>query len=183
MFVSQSRTESVGPLTNLPQFRLDVLTHRRTILDSAKLEYLNKHHLVRTRSSESGLQALALRGQGYVKDAFPHTSVCHFRPFGVFLNKSHVILGRSPQSNTLRRLSLFFRAAWSLSWTCLRPRPISSCRRPGQMRKRVRCSMGSHWKTIKMRCVVQRNALNSHHHSGIHRHWQTPCTLRAEQRR
>jgi len=53
---------------------LDVLTHRRTILDSAKLEYLNKHHLVRNRSSESGIQALALRGQGYVKDAFPHTT-------------------------------------------------------------------------------------------------------------
>ena len=52
-----------------------MLTHRRTILDSAKLEYLNKHHLVRTRSTESGLRALALRGQGHVKDAFPHTSV------------------------------------------------------------------------------------------------------------
>ena len=55
-----------------------MLTHRRTILDSAKLEYLNKHHLVRTRSTESGLRALALRGQGYVKDAFPHTSVYLF---------------------------------------------------------------------------------------------------------
>ncbi|KAI9460137.1 glutamyl-tRNA synthetase [Lactarius psammicola] len=54
-------------------FRLDVLTHRRTILDPAKLEYLNKHHLMRTRSTESGLCALALRAQGHVKDAFPHT--------------------------------------------------------------------------------------------------------------
>jgi glutamyl-tRNA synthetase len=58
----------------IANFRLDVLTHRRTILDSAKLEYLNKHHLVRTRSTEAGLRALALRGQGYVKDAFPHTT-------------------------------------------------------------------------------------------------------------
>ncbi|KAI9445565.1 glutamyl-tRNA synthetase [Lactarius indigo] len=58
-------------ITNL---RLDVLTHRRTILDSAKLEYINKHHLMRTRSAESGLRALALRAQGHVKDAFPHTT-------------------------------------------------------------------------------------------------------------
>ena len=60
-----------------------MLTHRRTILDSAKLEYLNKHHLVRTRSTESGLRALALRGQGYVKDAFPHTSVYQFHAMHV----------------------------------------------------------------------------------------------------
>jgi glutamyl-tRNA synthetase len=58
----------------ITNFRLDVLTHRRTILDSAKLEYLNKHHLVRTRSTESGLRVLALRGQKHVKDAFPHTT-------------------------------------------------------------------------------------------------------------
>jgi hypothetical protein len=81
MFVSKSQ-RALAPLTSLPQLRLDVLTHRRTILDSAKLEYLNKHHLVHTRSTQSGLQALALRGQGYVKDAFPHTSVCPFLHIG-----------------------------------------------------------------------------------------------------
>ncbi|KAH8988238.1 glutamyl-tRNA synthetase [Lactarius akahatsu] len=58
-------------ITNL---KLDVLTHRRTILDYAKLEYINKHHLMRTLSTESGLRALALRAQGHVKDAFPHTT-------------------------------------------------------------------------------------------------------------
>ncbi|KAH9177076.1 glutamyl-tRNA synthetase [Lactarius sanguifluus] len=58
-------------VTNL---KLDVLTLRRTILDHAKLEYLNKHHLMRTLSTESGLRALALRAQGHVKDAFPHTT-------------------------------------------------------------------------------------------------------------
>ena len=57
------------------QFELDALTHRRTILDSPKLEFLNKHHLVRARSTEAGLHALTLRGQGYIKDAFPNTSV------------------------------------------------------------------------------------------------------------
>jgi glutamyl-tRNA synthetase len=61
-------------LTSL-QFELDALTHRRTTLDPVKLEYLNKHHLVRSRSTESGLRAQALRGQGYIRDAFPDTSV------------------------------------------------------------------------------------------------------------
>ncbi|KAH9982123.1 glutamyl-tRNA synthetase [Lactifluus volemus] len=55
-------------------FELDALTHRRTTLDPVKLEYLNKHHLVRSRSTESGLRAQALRGQGYIRDAFPDTN-------------------------------------------------------------------------------------------------------------
>jgi len=57
----------------IDNFELDVLTHRRSTLDPVKLEYLNKHHLVLARSTESGLRALALRGQGYIKDAFPET--------------------------------------------------------------------------------------------------------------
>jgi hypothetical protein len=64
---------NLRPLTIL-QFELDALTHRRTTLDPAKLEFLNKHHLTRVRSTETGLHALALRGQGYVKDAFPGRS-------------------------------------------------------------------------------------------------------------
>jgi glutamyl-tRNA synthetase len=55
------------------QFELDALTHRRTTLDPAKLAFLNKHHLVRTRSTESGLHAQALRARRHVKDAFPNT--------------------------------------------------------------------------------------------------------------
>ncbi|KAI0252733.1 glutamyl-tRNA synthetase [Lactifluus subvellereus] len=58
----------------IDNFKLDALTHRRTTLDSVKLEYLNKHHLVRARSTESGLRAQAVRGQGYVRDAFPNTT-------------------------------------------------------------------------------------------------------------
>ena len=57
------------------QFELDVLTHRRATLDPAKLAFLNKHHLVRTRSTESGLHALALRARRHIKDAFPNTLV------------------------------------------------------------------------------------------------------------
>ncbi|KAI0286655.1 hypothetical protein BGY98DRAFT_909147 [Russula aff. rugulosa BPL654] len=55
-------------------FELDALTHRRTTLDPAKLAFLNKHHLVRTRSTESGLHTLALRAQRHIKDAFPNTT-------------------------------------------------------------------------------------------------------------
>ena len=36
---------------------------------------INKHHLVRTRSTESGLHALALRARRHIKDAFPDTLV------------------------------------------------------------------------------------------------------------
>jgi glutamyl-tRNA synthetase len=59
------------------QFELDALTHRRTTLDPVKLAFLNKHHLVRTRSTESGLHALVLRARKHIKDAFPNTLVPH----------------------------------------------------------------------------------------------------------
>ncbi|KAI0307462.1 hypothetical protein B0F90DRAFT_1828664 [Multifurca ochricompacta] len=58
----------------IDNFELDALTHRRTTLDFAKLEYLNKHHLLRTRTTGPGLDALALRGQRYIKDAFPNST-------------------------------------------------------------------------------------------------------------
>lgn len=56
---------------------MDALTHRRTTLDPAKLAFLNKQHLVRARSTKSGLHAQALRAQRHIKDAFPNTSVPH----------------------------------------------------------------------------------------------------------
>lgn len=89
-------------LTRL-QFELDALTHRRTILDSAKLEFLNKHHLVRARSTQPGLHALALRCQGYIKDAFPDTSASfpYFYSFLIYI--ACLVTARSPQWNTSRR--------------------------------------------------------------------------------
>ncbi|KAI0271661.1 hypothetical protein BC834DRAFT_860664 [Gloeopeniophorella convolvens] len=54
----------------IDNFSLDALTHRRTILDPVKLEYLNKHHLMRMWSDEPDRRALALRAQRYVKEAF-----------------------------------------------------------------------------------------------------------------
>ena len=85
------------------QLELDALTHRRTTLDSAKLEFLNKHHLVRARSTQAGLHALALRCQGYIKDAFPDTSApfSYFPSFLIYI--ACLVTACSPQWNTLRR--------------------------------------------------------------------------------
>ena len=58
------------------QFDLSALTHRRTILDPSKLEYLNKNHLMETWSQPHGLNALANRVIGSVKEAFPDRCVC-----------------------------------------------------------------------------------------------------------
>ena len=53
------------------QFDLTSLTHRRTVLDPMKLEYLNKHHLMRTMATDDGLTDLAERVHDTVKAAFP----------------------------------------------------------------------------------------------------------------
>ncbi|KAF4566578.1 Glutamate--tRNA ligase mitochondrial [Pleurotus pulmonarius] len=55
----------------IEQFDLPALTHRSTSLDPTKLEYLNKHHLMRVWSTPEGLDSLAHRLHGLVKEAFP----------------------------------------------------------------------------------------------------------------
>ncbi|KAJ3483560.1 hypothetical protein NLI96_g6232 [Meripilus lineatus] len=60
------------------EFDLSSVTHRRTVLDPQKLEYLNKHHLMREMAEPGGLTSLAERAHPNVKAAFPpspHTSV------------------------------------------------------------------------------------------------------------
>uniref|UniRef100_A0A8H8CR71 Glutamate--tRNA ligase, mitochondrial n=1 Tax=Psilocybe cubensis TaxID=181762 RepID=A0A8H8CR71_PSICU len=57
----------------IDQFSLSAITHRNTILESAKLEYLNKHHLMRQASTMSGLQSLAERVHSQIKETFPHS--------------------------------------------------------------------------------------------------------------
>ncbi|KZT68859.1 glutamyl-tRNA synthetase [Daedalea quercina L-15889] len=56
------------------EFDLTLLTHRRSVLDPLKLEYLNKHHLMQKIASSDGLTELAERIHTHVKDAFPHSS-------------------------------------------------------------------------------------------------------------
>lgn len=118
MFVwlfSFSRPRELQAEENL-QFELDALTHRRTTLDPAKLAFLNKHHLVRTRSSESGLHALALRARRHVKDAFPNTLVPYLQLslfFSWFLRHVYyTFVARSLQWGTSRRLLSLFKVAW-----------------------------------------------------------------------
>jgi len=55
----------------IDNFDLSSLTHRRTILDPSKLEYLNKHHLMREWSQPGGSEILASRVQSSIKTAFP----------------------------------------------------------------------------------------------------------------
>ncbi|TCD68577.1 Glutamate--tRNA ligase mitochondrial [Steccherinum ochraceum] len=79
---SSPDSTEVMNLTEMVQgFDLSVLTHRRSILDPMKLEYLNKHHLMREIATGSSGQArLAERIHQKVKTAFPasqYTSVEH----------------------------------------------------------------------------------------------------------
>lgn len=60
---------------NTVQFDLSSLTHRRTVLDPNKLEYLNKHHLMRAIVKDDELTALAERVQDTIKSTFPSRSV------------------------------------------------------------------------------------------------------------
>ncbi len=55
----------------VPQFDFSVITHRRTILDPTKLEYMNKHHLMQVMSTPEGLRTLAERTLPFVKEHFP----------------------------------------------------------------------------------------------------------------
>ncbi|TFK84864.1 glutamyl-tRNA synthetase [Polyporus arcularius HHB13444] len=62
----------------IQSFDFSVITHRRTILDPTKLEYMNKHHLMQVMSTPEGLRTLAERTLPFVKEQFPdspHTSI------------------------------------------------------------------------------------------------------------
>ncbi|KAI0935754.1 hypothetical protein AcV5_004082 [Taiwanofungus camphoratus] len=55
----------------IQKFDLSSVTHRRSVLDPLKLEYLNKHHLMQSMASDGGLTGLAERVHGLVKEAYP----------------------------------------------------------------------------------------------------------------
>ena len=55
----------------ISQFELSALTQRSSSLDLAKLEYLNKHHLMQRWSTPEGLSSLAERAHDGIKTAFP----------------------------------------------------------------------------------------------------------------
>ena len=55
------------------EFDLSAVTHRNSSLDPTKLEYLNKQHLLRERSTPEGLDGLTKRAMGIVQGAFPES--------------------------------------------------------------------------------------------------------------
>ncbi|KAG6831645.1 hypothetical protein H0H92_008722 [Tricholoma furcatifolium] len=66
----------------IKEFELSALTQRSSSLDPAKLEYLNKHHLMRLWETPDGLQSLAERVHDEVKAAFPtspYTSIAYIK--------------------------------------------------------------------------------------------------------
>lgn len=65
------RTSHIQPLTCFLQFDISAVTHRNTSLEASKLEYINKHHLMRAASTDTGIQALAERAQDQIKKSFP----------------------------------------------------------------------------------------------------------------
>ncbi|KAJ8090370.1 Glutamate--tRNA ligase mitochondrial [Marasmius tenuissimus] len=55
----------------LSEFDLDAVTQRSSSLDPAKLEYINKHHLMSQWETPEGLRRLADRIHDLVKSKFP----------------------------------------------------------------------------------------------------------------
>ncbi|KAH9947350.1 hypothetical protein B0H21DRAFT_739156 [Amylocystis lapponica] len=87
------------------KFDLSSVTHRRTILDPAKLAYLNQHHLMQRASTSTGLNTLAEQIQPAVKKAFPssqYTTIPYIR------DVITVIQGRMTKFTELPLLASFF---------------------------------------------------------------------------
>ncbi|KAF9481255.1 glutamyl-tRNA synthetase [Pholiota conissans] len=62
----------------IDQFDISAITHRNTILEASKLEYINKNHIIRRTSTPEGLQAAAEQAHSEIKAFFPlspHTTV------------------------------------------------------------------------------------------------------------
>ncbi|KAI0327285.1 glutamyl-tRNA synthetase [Cubamyces sp. BRFM 1775] len=89
----------------IQNFDFSVLTHRRSVLDPMKLEYINKHHLMRLISTPEGLWALAERAYPYVREAYPdspYATVAH-------LEKVIAVLqGRVTKLSDIPSLAPFF---------------------------------------------------------------------------
>ncbi|KAH9891169.1 glutamyl-tRNA synthetase [Cubamyces lactineus] len=89
----------------IQNFDFSVLTHRRSVLDPVKLEYINKHHLMRLMSTPEGLRTLAERAYPYVKDTYPDS------PYTTvpYLEKViSVLQGRTTKLSDIPSLGPFF---------------------------------------------------------------------------
>ncbi|TFK74720.1 glutamyl-tRNA synthetase [Pluteus cervinus] len=87
------------------EFDLSALTHRSSVLDPAKLEYLNKHHLMRIWSTPEGLQDLAQRAHDHVKAAF---SSSQYTSLDYIKNAILTLEGRLTNVQDIPKLAPFF---------------------------------------------------------------------------
>ncbi|KAI0825292.1 glutamyl-tRNA synthetase [Trametes gibbosa] len=89
----------------IKNFDFSVLTHRRSVLDPAKLEFLNKHHLMRLMTTPDGLRKLAERAHSYVNVAYPLSPYSEFQ----YLEKVIFALqGRISKLSDIPTLGSFF---------------------------------------------------------------------------
>ena len=70
------RKSHIRPLLPVLQFDISAVTHRNTSLDASKLEYINKHHLMRAALTDAGIQALAEKALDQIKESFPRRWAC-----------------------------------------------------------------------------------------------------------
>lgn len=66
-------TKIMGLEAMINEFDISAVTHRNTILEGSKLEYINKHHLMARAAHPGGLQSLAEKVHVEVKESFPHS--------------------------------------------------------------------------------------------------------------
>ncbi|KAI1789160.1 glutamyl-tRNA synthetase [Ganoderma leucocontextum] len=92
-------------------FDFSVVTHRRSVLDPVKLEYINKHHLMQLMSNPGGLRTLAERAQPFIKAAYPHsphTSLPYLEQVIFVLQASLLTAGRTSKLSDIPSLAPFF---------------------------------------------------------------------------
>ncbi|KAF9235713.1 hypothetical protein BU15DRAFT_89484 [Melanogaster broomeanus] len=89
----------------IEQFDLASLTHRRHILDPVKLEYLNKHHLMRSWKSDQGTSFHAHRVHDLVKSCFPSSQ---YTTPDYIAKVIHVLQGRITNINEVPALAPYF---------------------------------------------------------------------------
>ncbi|KAF9219057.1 glutamyl-tRNA synthetase [Gyrodon lividus] len=87
------------------QFDLASLTHRRHILDPVKLEYLNKHHLMRSWKSDQGTSFHAHRVHHLVRASFPSSQ---YTTPEYIAKVIHVLQGRITNINDVPVLAPYF---------------------------------------------------------------------------
>ncbi|OBZ78674.1 putative glutamate--tRNA ligase, mitochondrial [Grifola frondosa] len=86
-------------------FDLSVITHRRSVLDPVKLEYLNKHHLMRVMESKDGFRTLAERAHVRVKEHFPDSQ---YTTVPYLMHVISTLQGRIMNLNDISTLAPYF---------------------------------------------------------------------------